>query len=52
MLRNESSLLREAAAGAFGHVSDPFVLQSLAVVDESQVNISLIEDLLQVCRAA
>jgi hypothetical protein len=37
---------------AFGHVSDPFVLQSLAVVDESQVNISLIEDLLQVCRAA
>jgi len=36
---------------AFGHVSDPFVLQSLAVVDESQVNISLIEDLLQVCRA-
>ncbi len=37
---------------AFGHVSDPFVLQSLAIVDESQVNISLIEDLLQVCYLA
>jgi len=34
---------------AFGHISDPLVLQSLALVDESQVNISLIEDLLQVC---
>lgn len=37
------------ARQAFSHVSDPFVLQSLALVDESQVNINLIEDLLQVC---
>ena len=29
-------------------MSDPLVLQSLALVDESQVNINLIEDLLQV----
>ena len=37
------------AREAFSHISDPFVLQSLALVDESQVNINLIEDLLQVC---
>ena len=34
--------------GAFAHISDPAVLQSLALVDETQVNINLIEDLLQV----
>ena len=33
-------------------MSDPLVLQSLALVDESQVNINLIEDLLQVLAAA
>jgi hypothetical protein len=33
---------------AFSHISDPLVLQSLASVDESQVNMNLIEDLLQV----
>ncbi len=33
---------------AFAHISDPAVLQSLALVDETQVNIDLIEDLLQV----
>jgi ATP-dependent RNA helicase DHX29 len=33
---------------AFSHVSDSHVLHSLAIVDESLVNIDLIEDLLQV----
>jgi ATP-dependent RNA helicase DHX29 len=33
---------------AFAHISDSAVLQSLALVDETQVNINLIEDLLQV----
>jgi ATP-dependent RNA helicase DHX29 len=34
--------------GAFAHISDSAVLQSLSLVDETQVNISLVEDLLQV----